>query len=116
MKPKIVVVGSSNTDLVVKLPRLPKPGETIIGGTFSTAAGGKGANQAIAAARAGGDVTFITKVGNDHFGQQAINAFEKDELSIDFVGYERGVSSGIALDFRRRPGREQHRSRVRGQQ
>jgi ribokinase len=99
VKPKIVVVGSSNTDLVVKLPRLPRPGETIIGGTFSTAAGGKGANQAIAAARAGGDVTFITKVGNDHFGQQAINAFEKDELNIDFVGYERGVSSGIALIF-----------------
>lgn len=99
MKPKIVVVGSSNTDLVVKLPRLPRPGETIIGGTFSTAAGGKGANQAIAAARAGGNVTFITKVGNDHFGQQAINAFEKDELNIDFVGYERGVSSGIALIF-----------------
>jgi len=99
VRPKIIVVGSSNTDLVVKLPRLPKAGETIIGGTFSTAAGGKGANQAIAAARAGGDVTFITKVGNDHFGQQAINAFEKDELNIDFVGFERGVSSGIALIF-----------------
>jgi ribokinase len=99
VKPKIVVVGSSNTDLVVKLPRIPKAGETIIGGTFSTAAGGKGANQAIAAARAGGEVTFITKVGNDHFGQQAINGFEKDELNIDYVGYERGVSSGIALIF-----------------
>ena len=49
---KIIVVGSSNTDMIIKVPRIPKPGETILGGIFQTAAGGKGANQAVAAARA----------------------------------------------------------------
>ncbi len=62
----IVVIGSSNTDMIIKVPRLPKPGESIIGGTFATAAGGKGANQAVAAARAGGDVTFVARVGTAH--------------------------------------------------
>ncbi|HEX29714.1 TPA: ribokinase, partial [Candidatus Poribacteria bacterium] len=70
MKPKITVVGSSNTDLIVKVERLPKPGETILGGEFMTAPGGKGANQAVAAARLGGEVTFIAKVGADSFGEQ----------------------------------------------
>jgi ribokinase len=99
MKPKIVVVGSSNTDMVVKLPHLPRAGETVIGGTFSMAAGGKGANQAVAASRAGGDVTFISKVGNDHFGTQAIEAFRKDSLHTRFVGIEQSSASGIALIF-----------------
>jgi ribokinase len=63
MKPDIVVLGSSNTDMVVRLPRLPGPGETILGGVFSMVPGGKGANQAIAAARAGGRVTFVGRVG-----------------------------------------------------
>ena len=97
MKPKIVVVGSSNTDMVVKLSRLPKAGETIIGGTFAMAAGGKGANQAVAAARAGGEVTFISKVGDDLFGKQAIAGFTKEGLNTRFVGTEPGAASGIAL-------------------
>jgi ribokinase len=99
MKPKIVVVGSSNTDLVVKLPRLPQPGETIIGGTFSMAAGGKGANQAVAAARAGGDVLFIAKVGDDHFGTQAVNGFKHDGLDARFVEVVPATASGIGLIF-----------------
>jgi len=99
MKPKIVVVGSSNTDLVVKLPRLPRPGETIIGGTFSMAAGGKGANQAVAASRAGGDVTFLAKVGNDHFGAQAVDSFKNDGLDIRFVDVVPATASGIGLIF-----------------
>jgi ribokinase len=99
MKPKIVVVGSSNTDLVVKLPRLPRPGETIIGGTFSMAAGGKGANQAVAAARAGGDVLFISKVGDDHFGTQALEGFMNDGLDTRFVGRVPNTASGIGLIF-----------------
>lgn len=99
MKPKIVVIGSSNTDLVVKLPRLPRPGETIIGGTFSMAAGGKGANQAVAASRAGGDVTFIAKVGNDHFGTQAIDGFRNDGLDTRFVDVVPASASGIGLIF-----------------
>ena len=67
-KKKIVVIGSSNTDMVIKSDRLPKPGETILGGNFLMNHGGKGANQAVAAARLGGDVTFICKIGNDIFG------------------------------------------------
>jgi ribokinase len=99
MKPKIVVVGSSNTDLVMKLPRLPRPGETIIGGTFSMAAGGKGANQAVAASRAGGDVSFIAKIGNDHFGTQALDGFRKDGLDTQFVDVAPATASGIGLIF-----------------
>lgn len=60
-KQSIVVVGSSNTDMVIQLDRIPRPGETILGGKFVMAAGGKGANQAVAAARAGGDVTFVAR-------------------------------------------------------
>ena len=70
--PRVVVVGSSNTDLVVSSPRIPVPGETIIGGEFSIAAGGKGANQAVAAARLGGDVSFVGCIGRDEFGDAAI--------------------------------------------
>ncbi len=99
MKPRIVVVGSSNTDLVVKLPRLPRPGETIIGGTFSMSAGGKGANQAVAASRAGGDVTFIAKVGNDHFGTQALGGFKSANLDTQFVDVMPSTASGIGLIF-----------------
>ena len=67
-KKKIVVIGSSNTDMVIKSDRLPKPGETILGGNFYMKPGGKGANQAIAAARLGSEVTFISKIGYDLFG------------------------------------------------
>ena len=68
--PRIVVVGSSNTDMVVKGPRLPSPGETVIGGKFVLAAGGKGANQAVAAARLGAEVTFVAKVGAGFAGRR----------------------------------------------
>ena len=76
MKKKITVVGSSNTDMIINVPRIPKPGETIMGGEFTTAAGGKGANQAVAAARAGGIVSFIARVGDDMLGKQAIKGFK----------------------------------------
>ena len=65
---KILVVGSSNTDLIIKVPEIPRPGETLLGGEFMTFPGGKGANQAVAAARAGGDVVFIASVGDDAYG------------------------------------------------
>jgi ribokinase len=77
MKPFIVVVGSSNTDMVIKAGRLPAPGETVLGGTFMMNAGGKGANQAVAAARLGGNVVFIAKTGDDIFGKQAIDLFKQ---------------------------------------
>ena len=69
---KIVVIGSSNTDLVIRTPRIPSPGETLIGSDFMINAGGKGANQAVAAARMGGDVCFVACVGDDGFGAEPV--------------------------------------------
>lgn len=96
---KIVVVGSSNTDMIVKLSRLPKPGETIGDGAFSTAAGGKGANQAVAAARAGADVGLVARVGGDSFGEQAITGFVGDGIDVGHVTRDPAVPSGVALIF-----------------
>lgn len=93
----ILVIGSSNTDMIIRVPRIPKPGETIIGGTFSMAAGGKGANQAVAAARAGGRVTFVARVGDDIFGRQARRNFEADGIDIRFVASDASAPSGVAL-------------------
>ncbi|HQW27335.1 MAG TPA: PfkB family carbohydrate kinase, partial [Saprospiraceae bacterium] len=73
---KIIVIGSCNTDMVIKSDRLPIPGETVIGGTFLMNAGGKGANQAVTAARQGGSVLFISKTGNDVFGKQSIELYK----------------------------------------
>ncbi len=95
----IVVIGSSNTDMIIKMPRIPKLGGTILGGKFDTAAGGKGANQAVAAARAGGNVTFVARVGNDMFGQQTIDGFKKDGIDIKNVITDEKESSGVALIF-----------------
>lgn len=99
MGKRIVVVGSSNTDMIIKVPHVPVPGETIIGGTFSTAAGGKGANQAVAAARAGGDVTLVARVGEDMFGQKAKDGFVKDNINVDHVLNDKDAPSGVALIF-----------------
>lgn len=96
---KIVVAGSSNTDMIVKVPRIPKSGETILGGKFTTAAGGKGANQAVAAARAGGEVTFIARVGDDMFGEQALKGFESDHINVKYVKTDNAEPSGVALIF-----------------
>ncbi len=96
---KITVVGSSNTDMIIKMPRIPVPGETILGGKFSTAAGGKGANQAVGAARAGGDVTFVARVGDDMFGEQACKGFESDGINVEFVKVDTSEPSGVALIF-----------------
>lgn len=94
---KIIVIGSSNTDMVVKSSVLPKPGETILGGTFLMNAGGKGANQAVAAARLGGDVMLVAKVGNDIFGKQSIDGFKKEKINTDFVFIDEEAPSGTAL-------------------
>ena len=103
-QPSIVVVGSSNTDMIIQLDRIPKPGETILGGTFTTAAGGKGANQAVGAARAGGRVTFVARVGQDMFGDQALAGFQKDGICVDYVARDRKAPSGVALIFVARDG------------
>jgi ribokinase len=99
MNKEIIVLGSSNSDLVIKSDRIPKPGETVIGGKFFKAAGGKGANQAVAAARAGGNVTFISSVGNDAFGKEALMGFEADGINIDFVQIDEKEATGTALIF-----------------
>jgi ribokinase len=99
MSKSIVVVGSSNTDMIIKLDRIPRPGETLLGGEFVVAPGGKGANQAVAAARAGGDVTFIARVGRDMFGDKAIEGFEKDGIHTGFVFRDPKAPSGVALIF-----------------
>ncbi|MDO5570094.1 MAG: ribokinase [Bacteroidales bacterium] len=94
---KIIVVGSSNTDMVIKSEKLASPGETVLGGEFYMAAGGKGANQAVAAARLGGNVYFAAKVGDDLFGKQAIENYKNDNINTDFVFIDKQNSSGIAL-------------------
>lgn len=96
---KIVVIGSSNTDMVIKVPRLPKTGETILGGKFYTAAGGRGANQAVSAARAGGDVTFVARVGNDMFGERSINSFQEEGINTDHIVKDNDLPSGVAEMF-----------------
>ncbi len=93
----ILVVGSSNTDMVIRVARIPKPGETVLGGDFVMAPGGKGANQAVAAARAGGRVTFLARVGNDLFGEQAIRNFEADGIDVRFLARDGRAPSGVAL-------------------
>ncbi len=99
MKKKIVVIGSSNTDMILETARIPKPGETILGGRFSIAAGGKGANQAVAAARAGGEVHFIARLGNDMFGQQAMEGFREDGIKTEHISFDDEAASGVALIF-----------------
>lgn len=95
--PHVVVVGSSNTDMVVKTVELPKPGETVVGGTFVMAAGGKGANQAVAAARLGAKTTFIAKVGNDLFGRQAVEGYQKEGIDTRWVLRDPARPTGVAL-------------------
>jgi len=99
MAGRIVVVGSSNTDMIIKAPRIPKPGETVIGGEFFTAAGGKGANQAVAAARAGGSVTFVARVGEDMFGRKAMEGFIAEGIETAHVHRDAEAPSGVALIF-----------------
>lgn len=94
---KIVVLGSSNTDMVIKTEKLPVPGETILGGTFMMNPGGKGANQAVAASRLGGNVTFITKAGNDLFGHQSFELYKKENIDIDYIFFDPTNPSGVAL-------------------
>jgi ribokinase len=94
---KIVVVGSSNTDLVVSSTKLPSPGETVLGGEFDLIAGGKGANQAVAAARAGSDVMFVAKIGNDYFGRKAIEGYQKENINLDQIFTDNEKASGVAV-------------------
>ena len=97
MKPAIVVIGSSNTDMVIQTDHIPVPGETILGGKFFMNPGGKGANQAVAAARLGGNVIFICKTGNDVFGQQSTELFKKENINTSYLLSDTVHPSGVAL-------------------
>ncbi len=94
---KVVVLGSSNMDLVLRSDRLPQPGETVLGTDFFQTFGGKGANQAVAAKRAGADVTFIAAVGADAFGGQMLEQFRREGLNVEHVKVVQGKPTGVAL-------------------
>jgi len=96
-RPRIVVVGSANTDMVTRVPRLPAPGETLLGGAFAIAPGGKGANQAVAAARLGAVVTFIGCVGADSFGDLLVLNLENEGIGTEFVTRDPDAATGVAL-------------------
>lgn len=97
MRPAIVVVGGSNTDLVLACPRLPQPGETLLGGEFNRFAGGKGANQAVAAARAGARVSFLGARGRDEFGAVAAAGLRREGISVTGFRIKVAAASGVAL-------------------
>ena len=95
--PRIVVVGSSNTDMVVASKRIPAPGETVTGGQFVMAAGGKGANQAVAAARLGAEVTFVARLGQDMFGDKAVEGYRREGIITDLIVRDPQQPTGVAL-------------------
>lgn len=97
MAGRVAVVGSSNIDLIMKMERLPRPGETVTEAEFAQVFGGKGANQAVGAARAGGDVAFVSCVGDDAYGGQVIESLKNDGIDTRHVFQEEGVASGTAL-------------------
>ena len=94
---KILVVGSINMDLVVRVPHSPKPGETVLGGNFETFPGGKGANQAVAAARMDGEVTMVGRVGSDDFGDSLIQGLVDDKVKTTHVIKDAKAATGIAM-------------------
>ena len=97
MNRAIVVVGSLNMDLVVHAPRHPQPGETLLGSNFNTFPGGKGANQAVAAARLGGMVSMVGRVGDDAFGEALIQTLAQDGVSTALVSRDPEAATGVAL-------------------
>ncbi|MFX1296742.1 MAG: ribokinase [Promethearchaeota archaeon] len=96
-KAKVVVIGSANTDMVINSEQLPTPGETVLGGIFMRHPGGKGANQAVAAARAGAEVYFIGKLGIDIFGDETLNNLKQEGIKTDFIYRDSNNASGVAL-------------------
>ena len=99
MAARIVVVGSFNTDLVSYVQRMPRPGETVHGDTFMTGAGGKGSNQAVAAARLGAEVTFIGRLGKDVFANLAYELWDAEGINSDYVVQDEESATGVAPIF-----------------
>ena len=98
------MIGSSNTDLIIRVPRIPRAGETLLGGEFMSAAGGKGANQAVGAARSGGKTALIARVGTDAFGDRAVAGLRRDGVDVTCVFRDKRAASGVALIFVARDG------------
>jgi ribokinase len=96
-KPKIFVIGSANMDMVINADHFPLPGETLMGGEFSLIPGGKGANQAVAAARLGGNVSFLTQLGDDVFGTQNLDNYQKEGINTSLIKLNPEKPSGVAL-------------------
>ncbi|MDG3004423.1 ribokinase [Paludisphaera mucosa] len=94
---RIVVFGSSNTDMTVRVARLPAPGETVLGDGFAATPGGKGANQAVAARRAGAEVVFVAAVGDDDLGRRALDGYRREGIDVAHARVVAGVASGVAL-------------------
>ncbi|MEJ5252840.1 MAG: ribokinase [Chthonomonadetes bacterium] len=94
---RVVVVGSANMDMVVRAPRIPRPGETVVGSQFVMVPGGKGANQAVAAARLGAHVTFVARVGNDLFGDHNLEGYQQEGIDCRFIVRDEESPSGVAL-------------------
>ena len=94
---KIIVIGSSNVDMVVRTSHLPAPGETILGGEFFMNQGGKGANQAVAIKRLGGNLIFMAKLGNDVLGRQSVGYFKKEVIDTRYIALDEDSASGVAL-------------------
>lgn len=93
----IVVVGSLNMDLVVQVQEFPKPGETMLATSFAQNHGGKGGNQAVAAGRAGGNVTLLAAVGDDDFGTELTSNLKKEGIETQYLLQQKGLSSGLAM-------------------
>ena len=96
-QPHVVVLGSINVDLVTKVSKLPIKGQTIFAETFLTENGGKGANQAVAAARLGATVSMIGRVGSDDFGRQVLLNLKSESVNTDMVSEDKDTGTGIAL-------------------
>lgn len=94
---RVTVVGSSNTDMIVRVPRLPAVGESVIGGNFSMVGGGKGANQAVAASRMGSEVTFVARIGSDQLGDSTVDSLNREKIDVQYIVRDRECASGVAL-------------------
>ena len=94
---KIIVIGSSNVDMVVRTSHLPAPGETILGGESFMNQGGKGASHAIAIKRLGGNLIFMAKLGNDVLGRQSVGYFKKEGIDTRYIALDEDSASGVAL-------------------
>ncbi len=93
----IIVIGSINLDLIANVDRLPSPGETVSGSSFTTAPGGKGANQAVAAARLGARVTFVGRIGEDERGDRVLSAFHREKVETSHIIRDPAAPTGVAL-------------------